>query len=386
MKKHLFVSFLTLLCLFGFSFVPMACSDDDDAPGVEEGIGDETDAEALRIRDSLRSVAILSELAAYDSISGKYTPRLGTALYPEHPDWYYLKAESVDQARDYFKMMFCDSTVQAGADGVLTCRFAAGSLTFNPSSTADQVASVDVDVPVVPNLKKFVFIRSSEWPTNSTNDMKWGQIWRRTCLGTGNAWLYFVAADCNSSSDHVRLITFDGGWKVDPFRSKTHWQGDFDVYYNCASRATFEGLNRYVCNADPKGKILEDMAMTEKLKNSRLYYMLKGIYDRDNGLDFNVDTHKWGKHLWKAYYCYDVTIYYYSASSRSFWDYYYTHEETPVNGGAGWVNRNKVADPKYGVSSEYLIHRDFKFGKGTTAEHKVCGSDTFDLVLDNEVD
>lgn len=386
MKKNFFIPFLTLLCLFSFSLLPMACSDDDDAPDSEEVIDDEYDPEAQLIRDSLHSAAILSELAAYDSISGTYTPHLGTAIYPEHPDWYYLMAESVDEAREYFTTMFCDSTVQSGAGGVLTSKFIDGSLTFNPTSTADQVASIDVNVPVIPSLKKFVFIRSSEWPTNNTNDMKWGQVWRRTCKGTGNGWLYFVAADCNSSSDNVRLITFDGGWDVDKFRAKTHWQGAFDVYCNCASKATFEGLHRYVTRADPKGKILKDMAMTEKLKDTRLYCMLKGIYDKDQGLDFNVGTHKWGKHLWRAYYCYDVTIYYYSARDRKFWDHYYTHKETPCNGGAGWVNRNNVADPKYGVSSEYLIPSDYKFGQGTNDAHKVCGSDAFDLVLDNYVD
>lgn len=380
-----FLSVLSFLCLFCFFVVPTSCSDDDETQDViNDEAEDPEDPEAQRIADSLRSVSILSELAAYDSISGKYTPHLGEAIYPEHPEWYYLIADSVEQARQYFLNMFCDSTVVAGGNNTLICRFDAGSLTFNPTSTADYVAVVDVNVPVISNMKKLVFIRSSEWPHNDDSPMRWGQIWRRTCKGEGNGWLYFCATDFNCLSNEVRLMTFDGGWVKDHFGKYTHWQGSFDVYGNCASKEAFLGLNNYVQNIDSKRQILEDLK-TFGLGNTRMYKMLQAIYNKDKGLDFNVGTHSYGHHLWWAYNCYDVTITYYSAKDRKIWSKYYTHKKKPVNGGEGWANRNSVSDPKYGVSSEYTIKRGTTFKEGSNYGKKIIGNDTFELILDNGV-
>lgn len=354
--KIKFYRHIGLMCMaFVMISLSVSCSNDDEFNS--DNNPDEYDPIAAAIKDSLAYEEMVHSLCSTDTLASgniQHTITIAKAIYPEQPTSYYTIAESSEEAMEtfYHTMVPISHTekVEKLPNGDLRFTLLDATLLFHKDAGNEFIATVDVDIKKLPELKKVYFIRESEWPHNVSSPFTFGSVWR-----SPKGWLYICTADCRSQKG--KLITFDGGWESDPFRAKTHWQGEFDVFCRCASKEAWEGMDR-LHRYDPSkvNKILNQLSQHD-YGNSKMYKYLKAIRDKKAGLDFNIGNHSWDKHLWWGYYCYDVTINYYSAYNRGFWSRYFTHKSTPVNGGAD-ARYDDGTGPMWGTSSEI----EFDFG------------------------
>lgn len=331
MKKMLFKYALAMLTL---SISVCSCSDDNEPkiPGNDASDGSSVNEEA--IMDSLSYQTLLTNLCTIDTLedgSLKYTLINGKMLYPQDPETYYIGVDSTEEAENYVKATIIPAGSSA-EETLLGFKFNLldASLDFQRIDSDFELASLDIDIKELPEIKNIKFVNKEMWPdnddTNKSSPFSGYSVWKKTF---GNETRYYLCVrPCGYGSKGI-LLTVDGGWWVDPFRKYTHWQGEFDLYAGCA---TAEAWNAVRCmQIEQRNKML---SIIQNLKNfeskTKLDDFLKSAYNREDKT-YIIGTHKYDHHLWWAYNCYDVTTYWYNLKSMNTGETEYTHKATPQN-------------------------------------------------------
>lgn len=174
--------------------------------------------------DSLTYKCILNNLWYVDSLSNgqvEYKSYFGSKLYPEQPKNYYIAVEDTKEAEDYFRNLIIaiiarDSVKQMN-NGDLVLNTIGGNLTFHKNNS-DVIATVDVNLKDLPQIKKYIFISNDEWPKNEGEDVYTKPITKGSLWKRDNGWYYICVRESGYNSNGI-LITFDGGWDRKEYKS-----------------------------------------------------------------------------------------------------------------------------------------------------------------------
>lgn len=302
-----------------------ACSsDDDDNNGTEDDA-----AELAQIREKQQANLMVNALCKYDSLTATYKPRIGEAINAPTPTIYYAVANTVEEARSRYESIVGVTRTDVTDASALPNDMTHGDvhLTFAPSTADGETARITVDCLRLKDvLTAIIFIPESAWPENKDLASPFGFLsaWYQPSIGIN--WICVREA---RGSDGL-LLTFDGGWWYTEFDKYTHHQGYFWLYKDLADSEAIKCLAEGIRNSPDKFN-----AMVKKLgehnSNSGTYKILNRLKNNEYiTFDLSFD---WDYHLWKAYHCYDVTVYRCAITqSHAFitGSNYYTHEDTPT--------------------------------------------------------
>lgn len=325
-KSYLFL--YSLLCTFFF----VSCSEEETKfPGESGFIEMPDDGQGeLILTDSMIYNNVLELLLDEDTLENgeiKRTISSGQVLHETHPTEYYLIADSVEEAFDYFKAAFVpfnlEDSLRQISSGTWQLNTIGGSLTFHSESTVDGLAFVDVCLKDVPEVTRFIFITRDEWPKNDVDGSAFTMKQLLYCKTNG--YVYFCVRGCEESADGGLLVTFDGGWGNDVFeraaKSKYYNYTSFSLKYNCIEKKDFEALRRVLRNYPTEINEKLDNAEEHGWWSNRTILALRAITNKRNG-KFIFQNHDW-KHHWGEWWSdkygyYIVTRYYYDSSKDSF--------------------------------------------------------------------
>ena len=317
-------TFMYLLMLTALTLA--ACSSDDD--DKNNGTGEDDATEVALIQEQQLANLMMKALCKYDSLTATYTPRIGEAINAPTPTIYYAIANTVDEARSHYETIVGVTRTDITDSSAMPDDVRHGDihLTFAPSSAEGEVARITVDCPRLKDvLNAIVFIPESAWPENDLVDhLGFLTAWYQPSIG-----IYWICVRDAKGSDGL-LLTFDGGWWYDEFKKYTHHQGYFWLYTNLADAEAIKCLAEGIRNSRNKFDKMVD-ALGRHNSNSGTYKILNRLKNNEYiTFDLSFD---WDYHLWKAYHCYDVTVYRCAITqSHAFitGSNYYTHEDTPT--------------------------------------------------------
>lgn len=324
------ISFKHVLTAYTLIALICSCSNDNE-PVIPE---DNSSVNEEAIKDSLAYQTLLTNLCTVDTLedgSLKYTLINGEVLYPQEPETYYIGVDSVEEAENMIK----STIIPIGQSPVETINgftydLLDASLSFQRIGSDFELASLDINIKELPDYKQIKFVDKEMWPdngdTNASSPFTAYSVWKNNKTG----YYYLCVRPAGYGAQGI-LLTFDGGWSVDPFRKYTHWQGNFDLYMNCGSSEAWNAVKDMQLYYPKK---MSDIIKHLELYKSytKLYNFMNAAYDqKGQTYVYNVGTHTYKHHLWWAYNCYDVTTYWYNLNTKNLGQSYYTHKSTPQN-------------------------------------------------------
>lgn len=228
---------LVVFCCSAIYFT--ACEDKESIPE-----GNEDQEEGLIATEKLHLDMIIHALCDVDSLPDgtvTYKPINGAVLDNGRPDVYYIGYESVSQAEDFFyqNCVPVDSEENVCKEnGELIYRFGEyGELKYTPGDGKTELGTITVDIPLVPDLQKIIFIPSSMWPDNAYySPFVPGDV----LTDRNNKWWICVRA-CVSGYPGI-LMTFDGGWETTYRGEYSNRKRSYTKYTGCASREAWNAL------------------------------------------------------------------------------------------------------------------------------------------------
>lgn len=332
MKQHLFLEqfyiavILALLILTG-------CNDNHEE-NYEDNDGSSFEIELEEVsyaRDTIIYRATLELLCDIDTLSEgevKRTPVQGTVIDEAYPTRYYLAAETLEEARDYFTYflvpIIAQDSIIEHIDGELELHTIGGDLIFHPQESSDGLARVDVNLKDLPEITEFVFIRESEWPFNDITSCPFtkGEFY----LFNGN--VYFCFREYQSSKDYGALVSFDSGWREDNFggagKSEFYNYKPFSVHTGCMEQNNWIELGQYIDDNPNSIREKVENVRDHGYSNNKTVNAISNIVERKGEYtigNVHYSSHHTffaiGKKLRRKYKWYEIDIYYYDAKESN---------------------------------------------------------------------
>ena len=359
MRKLIYIIFC--LCILTISH---SCNDNqmDEIKTPEELYEDSLD---LRMEQMDRAQLLnnLCEIDTSTTNSISYIPRHGKVLNETTPTVRYIGVESLEEAKNYFKMSIA-LPPQEDADNwrftdfveIADCR-----LEFTESQTSDEIARLAIDCPELKNvMTELVFIPRSLWPENdASSPFQYGSVWMKDNGFIWNKIVYICVRPCGYGQKGI-MLTFDSGWGSILY-NECILQGVFNLYSNCASYDAINAFTSFVNDSPNKFKAAYDAIIDHYTNSSRspvlieptlllslyskTYNILKKV-DEKNTVHFNIGSPnpsnpKDAKHFWLRMldFYYLVNVKYFSMIYNSdkghydkkLWAENYKEAETPRN-------------------------------------------------------
>lgn len=198
-----------------------------------------------------------------------YTPTYGTVLYGSTPTVRYMVVDDLEHAKRLFfgmLVMALDSaeTVNMTPNDITYSIEDKGSLHFSASSDVKiQIAHVEVNFPVVPELKEIVFIPKERWPYNDISWLRYGAVYKDKKTGHR----FICIADTRSGPGY--LITFDGK----PVKAKIN-KVDYDLWISQTDWASTKPTYAEIFVSKNNVKMHKGMSDV-----NALYMLRKFMYD-----------------------------------------------------------------------------------------------------------
>lgn len=343
MRKNII---FTLYVVCTFMLVLSSCSKDSDTEDHKQEV---EDVEAAKKREDMKTEGImqsLCEIIEHKDGSIEYQPRIGAAIYDVSPTIYYTTAESLEEAEGrYYNLIGAlnSSLDQQIRDKEITqgdihLKFEKGS--------SSEIARIKIDCPRLKDiLTEIVFIQSNKWPENDlASPFLFMSIWKQ--ISTNRI---YVCVRKSQGSKGI-MLTFDGGWREDWFTKYNFWQKSFYLWKETAHPDDFYALAGAMKYSKSK---FDSMFKILKQYECKTKEIIKILLLR-NDLAFDT-SYSYDHHLWRAHYCYDITLYStlilgydYTCASLSV---YCTHKQAP---------RRNTASHSFYFTPEFKNDKDWE--------------------------
>ncbi|WP_281644825.1 hypothetical protein [Bacteroides zoogleoformans] len=339
MKTFSRLQFIKMLLLLFVGFTMTACRDsNDDIPS------DDDTKEVTQIYQKLQRQTLLKSLCTVDTLADgtiAYTSRYGAVLDETKPTVHYVGINNISEAHAAWNgivSVFNESESDTFEGNKVHLNDM--KLSFSISENEEEMARIEVDCPELSNsLTSIVFIPNERWPENDIGSpFLFMSFWKNKKTG-----LLYLCVNKAQGSRGI-MLTLGGGCEEDKFRKYTHWQGEFTLWMNTADEQAFNCLanimqcypSRYALALEKIGTITREFVLFGKQFTyyPYRYTLFHELFNLSGDSSITFDRgHDWDYHLWRAYRCYDVTVYrttFYPDRTCSHWRQFYTHKNTPV--------------------------------------------------------
>lgn len=349
------------------------------------------DSLELRVKQMDRTQLLynLCEIDTSANNNVSYIPRHGKVLNEATPTIRYIGVESLEEAKNYFKVSIAllpkeedvDNWTFANIIDIDDCY-----LEFAESQASGEIARVTIDCPELKSIiTDIIFIPRSLWPENDrSSPFQYGSVWVEDNVDIKKSTIYICVRPCAYGQKGI-MLTFDRGWGTIKYDVCTYYQGKFELYSNCAS---YDAINAFasLVNDNPKKFkavfdaidvflteriILTDTDWSNLYNNGILIPDVKNAIFRERNetyvkcseainkkyLHFNIgspnpsDPQKAEKYWWaKARWYYLVKVGYYVMK--------YNSEKGRYDNGS-WTTTFKEKDTPYNVWPSYSFEFDY---------------------------
>ncbi len=333
------LSFSLFLLLFLFA----SCGKEDITPN-EPTADDEAAAlaEEAAIADRLEYKRLMQAICTSESTVPDvttYLPAEGEVLYEVSPGVRYLGFETEADARHHFltfmlPLGYDESHLTTASDGCITYTIQDATLTYTVGGADGALANVELTLPECPEWKRLVFLPANEWPNNNMQTpTDLGDVWEH------DGKLYLVTREYLYGRNG-KMICFDEKPPLDPYRAYTYWMGDFDLWLECASYETWQGL-RTLRHGSRDHLELVIETVKKNNPNSRLWSELHDILTEHYWYD--VGKPLYDHYLYWAHWTYSIFKTVYVTDEDRFFTEHYIRKDTPHR---YWYSTEVVFDDK----------------------------------------
>ena len=268
-----FVNLILCLCML---MIVHSCNDNSiDVIKTQEELYEDS----LEIRErQLDRDQLLYNLCQIDTLTDNrinYIPRHGKALNGITPTVRYIGVESLEEAKNYFKMSIALFPEEEDIDNwkfINTIDVDDCHVEFTESKSSDKIAHVTIDCPELKSIiTDIIFIPRSLWPENDqSSPFQYGSVWMKdNKYDADQITFYICVRPCGYGQKGI-MLTFDRGWGTITYDECTYCQGEFDLYSNCASYDAIHAFAALVNDSPKKYQAAFDAIRAKCIERYRL--------------------------------------------------------------------------------------------------------------------